>query len=98
MAKKIDFKRVSQIRNTENIIPREVEEKIDAWISSTNEHVDKDQHGAKADVVEKKPIDIVRLNINIPKNIHHTLKKMCVDKDITITDHLINLINKDLNI
>lgn len=102
MKKKIVFKTASMIRNPqEQNIPADVSRKIDDWIMENPDNKPLNAHN----IVEKKdylPImqenKIVRLNINISPNIHKAIKKVCVDKGISITDFVTHLLENEIGI
>jgi hypothetical protein len=102
MKKKIVFKTAAMIRNPqEQNIPAEISQKIDDWImdQSDNTPTEVKNNVAKDNtmpIVEENKI--VRLNINISTNTHKAIKKVCVDKGISITDFVTHLLQNEIGI
>lgn len=102
MKKKIVFKTAAMIRNPqEQNIPTEVSQKIDDWIMDLPHNKPREVKDIEAKenalpiIQENK---IVRLNINISTEIHKAIKKVCVDKGISITDFVTHLLQEEIGI
>ena len=110
MGKKIIFKTASMIRSQqEQHIPEDVSRKIDDWIMSNPDNKPMEVENAQVNenisfpfVQEHKTARLnqenktVRLNINISTNTHKEIKKVCVDKGISITDFVTNLLQNEI--
>ena len=101
MGKKIIFKTASMIRNPqEQPIPADVTKRIDDWIMSNPDNNPLNVNEA----LENKNISLpatqenrtIRLNINISSETHKEIKKVCVDRGVSITDFVTNLLQREI--
>lgn len=107
MKKKISFKSASDIRSHQaQQIPEDVSNQLDAWIAAgekKNKTIAITQNNSQ-NVVDisgisstETPSDKnVRLNINLSGKTHHSLKLACLQKNMTITDFIKQLIESEL--
>lgn len=104
MGKKIIFKTASMIRNQqEKPIPEDVTKKIDDWIKSSSQENNPPETEVTTENRRLSPpaiqeSKIVRLNFNISADMHKKIKKTCVDKGLSITDFVTQLLEKEMGI
>jgi ribosome-binding protein aMBF1 (putative translation factor) len=104
MGKKIIFKTASMIRNQqEKTIPEDITKKIDDWIKSSSQENNPSETEVKTENKHLNPPAVqdrrtVRLNLNISADIHKKIKKACVDKGLSITDFVTQLLENELEI
>jgi hypothetical protein len=104
MKKKISIKSASDIRlHQHQQIPEKISEQLDAWISGEKKNETKNTEEV---IVPKNAVSSiysqifteknVRLNINLPEKVHHSLKVACLEKNMTITNFIKQLIESEL--
>ena len=102
MKKKISIKSTADIRSHQSPqIPDDISNRIDAWISGEKKNeqltpisaTKNEKIASEKDAMHEKS---VRLNINIPAELHLSLKLLCLQKKMTITDFIKELL--ELNI
>lgn len=101
MGKKIIFKTASMIRNQqEQPIPADVTKKIDDWIMSNPDNNPLNVNESAENKIISHPVvqesRTIRLNINISSETHKEIKKVCVDRGVSITDFVTNLLQKEI--
>jgi hypothetical protein len=104
MKKKISIKSASDLRlKPHQQIPEKISNQLDAWIAGEpvvknivsvekNNTTNINNHLSKQSSSEKS----VRLNINLPNSVHHSLKLACLHKEMTITNFIKKLIENEL--
>jgi hypothetical protein len=104
MKKKISIKSASDIRfQPHQQIPEKISNQLDAWIAGEsgvkniasvekNNATDISNHLSKQSSSDKS----VRLNINLPNSVHHSLKLACLNKGMTITNFIKKLIENEI--
>jgi len=92
--KKINFRSATTIRNNDPIIGKDVEKKIDDWISGGQET---SNNNAQALQAEEKPPEPVmsRFTIVIPEYMHRRIKKYCAAHGISMKERLLTLLEKE---
>jgi hypothetical protein len=104
MKKKITIKSATSLRNNQMlVIPDEITKQVDDWIHSPTTQelptlpIQTNTEELAAQDLSSIHTKTVRLNINIPIELHKNLKRMCIEKGKTITKTTIDLIKKELS-
>ena len=88
-------------RKKVNIKPRSelkgVEEKIDEWVLTSNNH-----HSHSSNVNDINPSekleDIFRFTFHMPSSLHKKIKRYCVDNNISMKDKIIEILEREFGL
>jgi hypothetical protein len=88
-------------RKKVNIKPRSelkgVEEKIDEWVLTSNNH---ESHSLNVNNIKstEKLEDIFRFTFHMPSSLHKKIKRYCVDNDISMKDKIIEILEREFDL
>lgn len=95
------FKTLNEVRkNKEALSEEEIQKRLDQWISGETlgekePLASKEEKKSELIKQEEQGGEYIRLNFNIPKELHRRIKKRCVLQDVSMKDKIVQMLEAE---